>query len=393
MLMDRYPSIMDLEKRARRRIPFFAWEYLDSGTGREESLDRNLEAFRQISLVPKQMMGVLDPELSTELFGTKYAAPFGIAPIGLSSLMWPNAENILAKTAAKNNIPYALSTVATRTPEEIGPIANDMGWFQLYPPREAELRNDLLARARKSGFKVLLITSDVPVTSRRERQRRAGLTIPRKLTPSTIFRSAIRPEWAMATLMAGQPRFRTLEKYADASQMSKVAEFIGANLGGTLSWEYLEETRKEWDGPILIKGVLSAEDAERAACLGMDGVVVSNHGGRQFDGAPSPLEVLPEIRSVVGDKMSILMDSGIRSSLDIARAIALGADFVLLGRAFMFGVAALGARGGDHVTQILLDELKNVMTQLGCPTINSLSKVDRRVPDGAPPAGIQRLGA
>ncbi len=378
MAKEKYPSVADLEKRARRRIPFYAWEFLNSGTGIEECLDRNRSALQQISLVPRFLKGDFTPQIKTKLFGTDYNAPFGIAPVGLSSLIWPKTENILAKTAAKYRIPYTLSMVANQSPETIGPITDGMGWFQLYPPRDEEVRKDLLKRVSNSGFTTLVVTADVPTSSVRERQIRAGLSIPRKITPLTLYRSAIRPRWLLETLIAGQPRFRTMEKYVGASQMGQVVRYFGQNLEGTLSWDYLARTRDEWRGPLVLKGVLHPEDARQAAGAGVDGIVVSNHGGRQLDGAPAPIDMLPEIAAAVGDRTSILFDSGVRNALDIARAIALGADFVLLGRAYIFGVGALGKRGGDHTADILLDELENVMTQLGCENLEELSNVECR---------------
>lgn len=378
MAREKYPSVADLKKRAGRRIPYFAWEYLDSGTGFEECLDRNRNALRRITLVPRFLKGDFTPQIETELFGTDYNAPFGIAPVGLSGLMWPKAENILAKTAATHRIPYALSMVANQSPETIGPITDGMGWFQLYPPRDEEVRRDLLKRVAHSGFTTLVVTADVPTSSRRERQVRAGLSVPPKITPLTLYRSAIRPRWSLETLIAGQPRFPTMEKYLDASGTRQVVRYFGQNLEGTLSWDYLARTRDEWSGPLVLKGILHPEDAKQAAHAGVDGIIVSNHGGRQFDGAPAPIEMLPQIKAEVGGSTSVLYDSGVRNALDVARAIALGADFVFLGRAFIFGVGALGKTGGDHTAEILLDELKNVMSQLGCANLEELSKVERR---------------
>lgn len=359
-------------------MPHYAWEYLDAGTGAEECLDRNRQALMRIALQPRFLRGEFEPRIETALLGQRFSAPFGIAPVGLSSLMWPGAETILARAAARHRIPYVLSTVATQTPEAVGPQADGMGWFQLYPPRDPGLRRDLIARAAASGFSALMVTADVPVSSRRERQIRCGLTIPPKLTPRMLYWSAIRPRWAMETLLAGPPRFRTLEKYVSAAEMRQVSSFIGENLGGTLSWDYLAETREEWSGPLVLKGILHPEDAVRAVDAGVDAIAVSNHGGRQFDGAPASIDVLAGIRDAVGEEVTILFDSGVRSALDIARAIALGADFVLLGRAFLFGVAALGEQGGDHTVAILIDELKNVMTQLGCRDLEELSRADWR---------------
>ena len=247
-----------------------------------------------------------------------------------------------------------------------------MGWFQLYPPRRADIRRDLLARARDTGFTTLLVTVDVPTVSRRERPTRAGVAVPPRITPLMLYRCAVRPLWSLATLRAGPPRFHGMEKYLDGRDMQDMLNFLGKELGGSLDWAYMQAVRDEWEGALVIKGLLDIAQAERAAELGFDGVLVSNHGGRQFDGAPAAISVLPDIARAVGHRMKILFDSGVESGLDIARALTLGADFVLLGRAFMFGVAALGRRGGDHVAEILIQDLKNNMTQLGCATVAEL---------------------
>ena len=380
-LLNRYPSIADLRRKARSRIPFFAWEYLDSGTGGDHGVERNTDAMQRVTLTPRLMRGKHDAAIETEIFGQTYAAPFGVAPVGLTGLMWPDAEKILAQTAAKFRIPYGLSTVATQGPEEIGPLADGMGWFQLYPPRDPGIRRDLLERAKATGFTTLLVTADVPTGSSRERQRRAGVAVPPKITPATIYRCAIRPRWTMATLAGGGlPRFRGLEKYVSGRDLQNMTAFIGRGLGGTLDWNYLEEVRKEWDGPIVVKGLLSVADARDALAFGAEGIGVSNHGARQCDGTPASIDVLAPIAEVAAGKSKIIFDSGVRSGLDICRALALGADFVLLGRAFMYGVTALGPAGGDHVARLLVDDLKNNMMQLGCATIAELRE---RVRGGA----------
>ncbi|MGI9334538.1 MAG: alpha-hydroxy acid oxidase [Gammaproteobacteria bacterium] len=373
-LMRRYPSVADLARRARWRIPHFSWEYLDSGTGADDCLRRNREAFASVTLTPNFMRGPVEPDVQTSLFGMSYAVPFGVAPVGLTGLMWPGAERILARTAARFRMPYALSTVATQAPETIGRLTDGMGWFQLYPPRRVELRRDLLKRARDAGFTTLLVTVDVPTGSRRERQKRAGVDLPPRLTPALLYRCAVRPSWTIATLRAGKPRFAGLDKYLDTGDSRELLAFVRREFNFAVDWDYLRAVREEWDGPMAVKGVLDVAQACEAAALGVDGVVVSNHGGRQFDGAPAALSVLPAIAAAVGGRARVLLDSGVRSGLDIARALALGADFVLLGRAFMYGVAALGEQGGNHVAEILIDDLKNNMVQLGCRTPNELSQ-------------------
>lgn len=371
--MDRYPSVDDLRRRARWRIPHFAWEYLDSGTGAEQARDRNIDALREITFVPRLLQGELNPSTEVELFGQTYAAPIGIAPVGLVGLTWPGGDVALAKAAAEKRIPYVLSTVGTEKPELTGPAAQGMGWFQLYPPRDHDLRADLIRRAADSGFTTLVVTADVPTASRRERQRKAKVRVPPKIGPALIARAAVRPAWSIETLRAGLPRFKALEAYIDQATMAKTAGFVGANLGGTLSWEYLEAVRGMWDGPLVVKGLLNPDDAERAIDTGADAVVVSNHGGRQLDGSVASIEALPHVVERIGHRAPVLFDSGVRSGLDVARAIALGASFVFCGRAFMYGLGALGTSGPAHAYEILREDLVNVMHQTGCERLDQLA--------------------
>lgn len=370
-----YPAIIDLAQKAKKRIPHVAWEYLQSGTGDEDLVERNRTAFQKITFLPQFCKGELAPTLETTLFGQKYAAPFGIAPVGLTGLMWPRVEHYLAATANRYQIPYTLSTVATETPETVGQHIGNMGWFQLYPPREKELRQSLLKRAKDAGFHTLIVTADVPMPSRRERTKRAGLRMPPKITPRMIWEGVTHPAWTIATLKNGLPRLRTVEAYAKHSNMQFVSNMVGNRLGGTLSWDYCKLLKEEWDGPIILKGVLHPKDAEKAVAIGMDGIVVSNHGGRQFNGAMTSIEALPAIVKAVNGRTKILFDSGVRTGLDVMRALSLGADFVLLGRGFVYGVAALGQYGGDHVTEILMDDLKNNLVQLGMENIKQLTEL------------------
>lgn len=371
-LLNQYPAIKDLREKAKKQLPFVAWEYLETGTGDEQLIDRNLQAIQEITFLPKFLRGELKPDISTNLFGKNYNAPFGVAPVGLTGLMWPKAEVILAQTAKKYGFPYCLSTVATETPETVGAAVGDMGWFQLYPPRDLDFTVELLKRAKASGFHTLVITADVPTPSRRERTKRAGLQMPPKITPRLIWQGITHPQWTMATLKRGLPSLRTIESYSEFKNMMSVGAFTRDKLGGNLSWEYCQQIRDAWDGPVIVKGVLHPEDAEKAIEIGLDGIVVSNHGGRQFDGGPAAIEALPAIASVAKGEIKILFDSGIRSGLDIMRALTTGADFVLCGRAFMYGVAALGEYGGDHVAEILMDDLKNNMIQIGVEKLENI---------------------
>ncbi|OED39844.1 hypothetical protein AB833_13765 [Chromatiales bacterium (ex Bugula neritina AB1)] len=370
-LLSRFPSVADLAATAKSRIPHFSWEYLDSATGIEHCAARNISALQDVTLVPRFMKGELNPDLSTELFGVQYNAPFGIAPVGLTGLMWPGIEHMLARTAAKYRIPYCLSTVATETPESIGSQVNGMGWFQLYPPKDTGMRRDLLDRAQQAGMTTLVITADTPTQSQRERQRRAEVAVPPRRTIKTWWRAAIRPRWSLATVAHGLPRFRTLEKYVSSTDVAEIGAFMNTSMG-PISWEYIEQTRQEWDGPLLIKGILDKRDARLCISCGADGVIVSNHGGRQFDGAPATIDVLPAIAEELSGDGVVVFDSGIRGGLDVCRALALGAQFVMLGRAFVFGAAALGQRGSDHVADLLMADMRSNLGNLGCLDLNNL---------------------
>ena len=367
-----YPLIEDLKKKAKKSIPFVAWEYLDSGTGEEFALQRNRNDFQKITLKPRFVKGSFTPDIKTKIFGKEYSAPFGIAPVGLSGLMWPKTEEYLAKMSVRYNIPYSLSTVATMTPEAIGPMLKENGFFQLYPPKGSKMRNHLLTRAWNNGFHTLLVTADVPTQARRERTNKAGLQMPPKINLRFIGQAIKHPVWTLATLKNGLPKLRTMEKYSKAKDLAKLHHFMKTAIEGSFSWDYLKEIRDFWKGNLLLKGVLHPQDAQQALDIGLDGIHISNHGARQFDGAPSSIQALQDILKTLKGKTTIILDSGIRTGLDIMKALILGADFVLLGRAYIYAIAALGQYGGDLVTEILIDDLKTNMSQLGAKNLSDL---------------------
>ncbi|MFW8594735.1 alpha-hydroxy acid oxidase [Cribrihabitans neustonicus] len=367
-LHQRYPGLSDLKTRAQQRLPAFVWDYLDSGTGAEAAKARNRSALDLIGLLPSILHGPMQPDLSVALMGEALALPFGIAPVGMSGLIWPDAERLLARAAAQAGLPYCLSTVASRTPEELAPDLGAHGWFQLYPPKDEAIRSDLLARAREAGFGTLVLTVDVPVASRRERQTRSGLTQPPRLTPRLLAQVARRPAWALGMARQGMPRMRTLEKYISAPRASLPStEHIGYLLRTSPDWNYVDWLRRNWQGRLVVKGVLRPEDARRLQRAGADAVWVSNHGGRQFDGCPAAIDLLPEVREAVD--LPVIFDSGVETGLDILRALALGADFVMLGRAFHYALAALGAVGPAHLADVLARDLQANMGQLGLSSL------------------------
>jgi L-lactate dehydrogenase (cytochrome) len=368
----RFPGLSDLKARARRRIPHFVWEYLDSATGTEAVLRRNRSAFDAVLLRPAALRGEITPELGCTLLGRDYPVPFGIAPLGMSGLVWPGAEHHLARHAAKAGIPYTLSTVATQTPEDLKGAQGEMGWFQIYPPRDPEIRADMLARARGAGFHTLVLTVDVPAASRRERQTRGGLVQPPRLTPRLALQVARCPAWAMGTWSRGMPRMRLIDSYADQEKLGRLPStaHVGYLLRTAPDWDYVAALREAWDGPLILKGVLEPEIATRAESEGVDAIWVSNHAGRQFDGAPASLAILPEIRSATA--LPLLLDSGIEGGLDILRALALGADFVMLGRPWHYALGALGQDGPAHLHDMLVKDIASNMAQIGAARLSDL---------------------
>ena len=367
-----FPAIADLEALAIKRIPHFAWEYLDSGTGLETAIARNRAALDGVLITPRFMMGDLKPELSTELFGKKWAVPFGIAPVGLTGMLWPGGELMLARAAVRENMPYCLSSFACNSPEAIGEAAGGNAWFQLYTMNDASAEDDLIARAGAAGFSALIVTVDVPVNSTRERQRKAGLARKKPLGLAQYLQMATKPHWLRAAAQYGKPQFRALEKYFPGASMSEIAARLERMRLGMNSMKGLARIRERWKKPLIIKGILHEDDACKCVELGAEAIVVSNHGARQFDAAPASIDVLPAIAAAVGGKTKILFDSGVRSGLDILRALALGADFVLSGRPFLYGIGALGEAGADHVACLFRDDLASNMMQSGVEKIADL---------------------
>ncbi|WP_193555904.1 alpha-hydroxy acid oxidase [Marimonas lutisalis] len=359
----KYPALSDLKARAKRRIPHFVFEYLDSGTGTEATTRRNREKLDEVLFMPSILHGPQTPDLGVKLFEKDFPLPFGIAPVGLSGLMWPNAEYLLAEAAAKAGIPYCLSTVASQTPEHVAPVLGEHGWFQLYPPKDPGIRRDMLRRVKDAGFSAVAMTVDVPVASRRERQTRSGLTHPPRMTPRILAQIARRPNWAWNLWRNGTPRMRLLDSYMQDNRSLPPTEHIGYLLRTSPDYSYVRAVREEWDGLFFIKGVLDPEQAKTLEAEGVDGLWVSNHAGRQFDGSRSTIEMLPAIRAA--SNLPIIFDSGIEGGLDILRALALGADFVMMGRAWHYALAALGRDGPAHLLEMLTRDLVANLGQIG----------------------------
>ena len=356
-------------------MPKFAFEYLDGGCNDDHNLKKNTADLREIELVPQYLKSTVNVSLKTSLFDTEYDAPFGIAPIGLQGLMWPKAPEILAKAAFENNIPFILSTVTTSNIEKIGEITQGKAWFQLYYPTKEEVRTDIINRAADAGYPVLVLLSDVPSFGFRPRDIRNGLAMPPKMSIRNFYQIFKRPEWAMKTLIHGQPEFETLKPYMPKGlNLSQLGKFMDETFDGRLNEEKIKPIREKWKGKIVIKGVASDADMDKAIRLGIDGVIISNHGGRQLDAGQSTIHVLEKLKDKYQDKITIMMDSGLRNGPDVARTLAQGASFSFLGRSFMYGVGALGNQGAYHTIDLIKTELTQVMEQIGCEKTVDLSK-------------------
>ncbi|MNK17925.1 L-lactate dehydrogenase [cytochrome] [compost metagenome] len=369
-----YPGMDDLRNKAKSRIPKFAFEYLDGGCNEDVNLHRNTAELRDVQLKPFYLNNYGGIDMSTSLFGKTYSAPFGVAPVGLQGLIWPNSPNILAKAAKEHNVPFILSTVTTSAIEEVAKITEGDFWYQLYHPAEDTLRDDIIRRLKDVDCDVLVILADVPSFGFRPRDIRNGLAMPPRMTLKNILQVMGKPSWALQTLAHGIPNFATLKPYLPKGlDMRQLGAFMDKTFSGRLNRERIAAIRDQWKGKLVIKGIASNEDAQMAVDLGLDGMIVSNHGGRQLDSGESAVKSLADLLSFK-DKLTVMMDSGIRSGSDVARALAVGADFTFLGRTFMYSAAALGNEGGQHAMAILKRQLMQVMEQVCCERVADFPK-------------------
>jgi (S)-mandelate dehydrogenase len=368
----RFPTTAWMRKAAPGNVPLFAYEYGDTGAGNDVGIADNWAAFDAIKIVPKY--GVMNtlPPTECELFGTRYAAPIGIAPMGGPSLVWPGADLLMAKAAQAARVPYTLGVAGGATIEEIAKVAPDVFWLQLYrfAPDDHKIGFDLIARAQAANVKVLALTLDVPVRTTRSRETYAGLAGEFHPNARMIYEMLIRPKWLMALLRNGYPRFATIRSYVGAhASTNDVIRFARSKMGGAFSWEEVARYRDKWKGPMALKGILHPQDAEKAVALGVEGIWVSNHGGRQIEALATSIDCLPGIVSAVGKKATVVLDSGIRSGQDVMRALALGADAAFAGKSFLWAVAALGDAGPAHLIDLYVDELRSSLGQIGAKTV------------------------
>ena len=370
-------NLHDFRAMARRKLPQIAFDFIDGGADDELGMVRSREAFSGYQLLPRYLNDVTTRDQSTTLFGRKYSSPIGISPTGMAGLFRVGADSMLAAAAKKANVPFLLSSASNFRIEDAAKIAPDNVWFQMYATSDHRINMDLVRRAREANVGVLVITVDVPVNSNRERNRRNGFTRPFRMTPSIMLDTLSRPGWLLQYLKSGgMPMMSNWQPYArEGANADEVADMYGTLTPAPMtSWNTITAIRREWEGPLVIKGILHPDDAVQSAEHGLDGVIVSNHGARQLDAAPSPITMLPAVRAAVGDRMTVMLDSGVRRGSDVITAKCLGAQACFFGRPTLSAVAALGQDGADQVFAIMRREIDAVLTQIGCGKFDALTE-------------------
>ncbi len=363
----------DLRRMAKRRLPRLAYDFIEGGVDGEEGLDTNFDAFSRRKLVPKYLLDTSTPDRRTTLFGRSYAMPFGIAPTGAAAFFRKDADLLLAQAARDADIPFIISGASTATIEQVAAVAPDHAWYQLYIARDRAISRDMVARAKAAGLSTLVFTVDVPGGAKRERNIRNGMGRPIKPTWSSRFEALRHPGWLVEYMSGSGLTASNWEKYAPpGASAAGVLDFLATQFPVPATWDDVAWIRKVWNGPFVLKGVMHPDDAKRAASMGVDGLMISNHGARQLDRAPSPVDVLPAICDAVGEKVTVMLDSGIRRGSDIVTALCMGAKFCFVGRWTLYGVTAGGRAGARHAVEMVGGEIDHVMRQLGAPDIASL---------------------
>ncbi|MGX1097719.1 alpha-hydroxy acid oxidase [Amorphus sp. MBR-141] len=368
-------SYEDFRRAARRRIPRVAFDYLDGGSGSEIALRESVDALDRLRFLPRALVNVDRIDVGKSLFGRRYAVPFGIAPIGLAGLIWPGADRMLWDAAIAADMPYVLSTAATTAVETAVPESRGHAWFQLYVARDESVADDLMDRANALDIDVLFVTVDVPVPGRRLRDMRSGLGLPLRPSLRLAADVAMHPAWCLALARGGAPRLQNIERYADpGATAGQIAAFMATQSSGRLDWTVLKHIRDRWPRKLVVKGIVSPEDAVRARDAGADGIVVSTHGGRQLNSTIASIDALAAVRRAVGPGFPVLLDSGVRSGEHVAKALALGADFVLMGRLPLMAIAGGGPGGLTAALDMVKDDLARTLALLGVASVDDLSE-------------------
>ncbi len=373
MNVDDAINLDDLRKLAKKRLPKVIYDFIEGGVDDEKGLAVNEDAFGKHPLMPRYMVDISTIDQQTPLFGRTYSHPFGIAPTGgIGNYHW-GGDLMLAAAARDANIPFIMSGAATAKMEDLAEVAPDHGWYQLYTARDKSISEDMIRRAADLGFSTLVVTVDVPVSSNRERNRRNGFGRPLRLSLASKLDALRRPFWFKNYMRNGIARMANWEPYVGREvNAEELAEFVAGQIHGVLDWGVVERFRELWPRTMVLKGVMRPDDAIRAADAGIDGLMVSNHGARQLDRAPSPIDVLPAIDAAVGDRMTLMLDGGVRRGSDVLTAFCLGAKFIFLGRPTLYGLVAGGQAGAAKAMSILQREIELNMAQIGCTEIAQL---------------------
>ena len=364
-------TIDDAIRLSKKRLPKLVFDFIDGASGDDKLAEINSKALDQIRLEPKVFRNVENRKLSKKIFDFHFDYPFGFAPMGMTNLSWPEADKMIAKESAYNNIPTCVSMASSTTLEDMFTFSEGHSWMQIYIFQSEEFIMELLKRAESIGYKVLILTVDVPILSRRARDDRNGFGYPFKIGPKQFLDFALHPQWSLTTLFKGAPQPMNYVTSKSGDQIFRRKESRGAT-----DWNTLKRVREAWKGKLIIKGVMNSEDAMKIKEAGADAIQVSNHGGRQLDSATASINALPLIRKALGDDFPILFDSGIRSGSDILRALALGADFVMFGRPLMYAIGADGAKGLRRIINLIKEELS---TNLGLVGLTDINEVDKKI--------------
>ncbi len=357
----------DARHLARQRVPRMMFDFVDGAAGTETGKQRNTAAFQNTLLQPRVLVNVAKRSLRKTLFDKEHGLPFGFAPMGMCNLTWPGADRMLAAEAVRNTVPLCVSTASSTSLEDMRDLAEGQAWFQLYAGQSPEVTTGFVDRAATAGYDVLVLTVDVPQVSRRVRDLRNGFQVPFRFGPRQILDFALHPHWSLSQLIAGIPKPMNYETAPNG------AAFVRGESRAGVDFEFLDQLRQRWKGKLIVKGVTSPDDALQIKAAGADAIYVSNHGARQLDSAPPAISILPDIRNAVGPTCPLIFDSGVRSGEDIIKALALGADFVMLGRPAMFAIGADGTRGLRTLIDILSDEVSVTMAQLGVTAADDIA--------------------
>lgn len=379
--LSRAANIADLRDTARRRLPRGIFDYIDGAADDEVTMTRNVDAFARWEFVPRVLRDVSSVDTTARLFGRELPAPIVLSPTGFSRIADSQGELAVARSAARHGLPYCLSTLSTRSIEEVSAVSAGDLWFQVYVWRDRTLVADMLSRAAECGYTTIAITVDTPVLGRRERDVRRGFTLPPTLGVSTLVDGMRHPGWTWDFVRGGAITFANVATHAGGGTAVTLSEFIAEQFDPSLSWDDIAWFRERWPGTVVVKGIQSVADARLAADHGIDAVMLSNHGGRQLDHSPAPLDLVAPVREALGNQMTLICDGGIRRGSDIVKALALGADACTMGRSYLYGLGAAGERGVDAAIDMLISEMRRTMALAGLRSVADISR-DTITPSG-----------